>query len=215
MNLILLGPPGAGKGTQSKKLLAEYQIPQISTGDILREAIRTGTALGKKAKPLMDAGMLVPDELVVEIVKERLQASDCAQGFILDGFPRTLPQADALEQALGRLGKEVDAVISFEVPVETLVERTSGRRSCPKDGAVFHVSQNSPRQAGYCDKCGGALVQREDDREDKVKARLLAYRTQTEPLKAYYTQRGLLRTVNGVGSVDGIYTEIQRAVGRA
>jgi adenylate kinase len=209
-----LGPPGAGKGTQAKNLVQAYGIPQISTGDILREAIRRGTALGLQAKPLMDAGKLVPDELVVGIVKERLAAADCARGFILDGFPRTIPQADALDGALEKLGKKVEAVISLEVPEALIVERISGRRSCPKDGSVYHVAQNPPQRAGFCDKCGTGLVQRDDDHEDKVKARLEAYKNQTEPLKAHYQARGLLRPIHGVGTVEGIFEEIQQAIGR-
>lgn len=214
MNLILLGPPGAGKGTQAKNLTAEFHIPQISTGDILREAIRTGTELGQQVKPLMDAGRLVPDALVVGIVGERLDQPDCKNGFILDGFPRTIPQADALDEALAKLGKKLDAVVSLEVPGETLVERISGRRSCPADGSVFHVTQAPPARSGFCDKCSTGLIQREDDREDKVKARMVVYRSLTEPLKAHYAEQGLLRTVNGVGTPEGIYTEIKTAVAK-
>lgn len=214
MNLIFFGPPGAGKGTQAKKLSSDLHIPQISTGDILREAARQGTELGKKAKPLMDAGKLVPDELVVGIVQERLREKDCANGFILDGFPRTIPQAEALDQALSTLGKRIDAVVSLKVPEEKLVERISGRRSCPNDGSVFHVYQNPPKRAGYCDKCGGGLIQRDDDKEEKVKERLEAFNRQTSPLKAHYAQRGLLKEIDGVGSPDGIYAEIRKALGK-
>jgi adenylate kinase len=213
MNLILLGPPGAGKGTQAKKLYADFKIPQISTGDILREAARNGTELGKQAKPLMDAGKLVPDELVVGIVQERLKAPDCAGGFILDGFPRTIPQAEALDQALAKLGKKINAVVSLEVPEEKLVERISGRRSCPTDGSVYHVVQNPPKRPGFCDRCNAGLIQRDDDKEDKVKERLAAFARQTAPLKAFYEKRSLLRTVDGVGSPEGIYAEIRKAVG--
>ncbi|HEY1126695.1 MAG TPA: adenylate kinase, partial [Actinomycetota bacterium] len=166
MNLILLGPPGAGKGTQAKRLVDRFGVPQISTGDILRQAVKDGTELGKKAGPLMAEGKLVPDALVLDIVKERLLQPDAAKGFILDGFPRTIPQAERLEQALATHGKRLDAVISLEVPIDTLVERISGRRSCPKDGSVYHVVQNPPRRDGYCDLCGTGLVQREDDRAD-------------------------------------------------
>ncbi|MDQ3266137.1 MAG: adenylate kinase [Myxococcota bacterium] len=213
MNLILLGPPGAGKGTQAKKLFADYRIPQISTGDILREAIRNGTELGRKADPIMKAGGLVPDDLVVGIVQERLKASDCQQGFILDGFPRTIPQADALGQSLAALGKKIDAVISLEVPIEKVVERLSGRRSCPQDGSVFHVTDHPPKRSGYCDVCETGLIQRDDDHPDKVTQRLLAYEKMTSPLKAYYEQRGLLRRIDGVGSPEGIYAAIRGAAG--
>lgn len=215
MNLILLGPPNAGKGTQSKKLFADFHIPQISTGDILRQAVRDGTPLGKQAGPLMDAGQLVPDALVIGIVGERLKASDCAQGFVLDGFPRTIPQAEALDQALEQLGKKIDAVVSLEVPREKLVERGSGRRSCPKDGSVYHVYQNPPKRAGYCDRCGTGLIQRPDDTEEKIRERLDIYDRQTAPLKDYYAKMGLLKTVDGVGSPEGIYAEIKAAAGKA
>ncbi len=215
MNLIFLGPPGAGKGTQAKKLMADLRIPQISTGDILREAARQGTELGKQAKPLMDAGKLVPDELVVGIVQERLQAPDCAQGFILDGFPRTIPQAEALDAALAKVGKKIEVVVALEVQEQTLVERISGRRSCPTDGSVFHVTQNPPQRDGYCDKCGGSLIQRDDDKPEKVKARLEAFTRQTAPLKDFYGKRGLLKEVDGaVGTPDDIYTRIRNAIGR-
>ena len=213
MNLILLGPPGAGKGTQAKMLYAEFKIPQISTGDILREAARNGTELGKQAKPLMDAGKLVPDELVVGIVQERLKAPDCANGFILDGFPRTIPQAEALDQALAKLAKKIVGVISLEVPETKLVERISGRRSCANDGSVYHVYQNPPKRAGFCDRCNTGLIQREDDREDKVKERLAAFARQTAPLKELYAKRSLLKTVDGVGTPEGIYAEIRKGLG--
>jgi len=213
MNLILLGPPGAGKGTQAKKLIAEYRIPQISTGDILREAIRQGTALGKLAGPLMKAGKLVPDEVVVGLVEERLRQKDCEKGFILDGFPRTIPQADALGRTLQKDGLRVDAVISLEVPEERLVERLTGRRSCPKDGNVYHLVDRPPKRSGFCDACGTALVQRDDDREDRIRARLVEYAALTQPLKAYYEEKGLLRRVDGVGSPDGIFAAIRKAVG--
>lgn len=214
MNIILLGPPGAGKGTQAKKLSAEFGIPQISTGDILREAIRTGTELGKQAKPLMDAGKLVPDELVVGIVNERLQAQDCKPGFILDGFPRTIPQAEALDAALGKSNRRIDGVVSLEVPESDIVERISGRRSCPKDGSVFHVVTTPPKRAGTCDKCGAGLIQRDDDKEDKVRERLSVYAKQTAPLKEFYKKRGALKTIQGVGSPDGIFAEIKKALGK-
>jgi adenylate kinase len=213
MNLILLGPPGAGKGTQAKKLFADYGIPQISTGEILREAVRRGTELGRLAKPIMDQGKLVPDELMVRIVEDRLNQLDCAQGFALDGFPRTIPQAEALEKALARRGRRIDAVISLHVPEDVLVERISGRRVCPNDGATYHVSEDPPKRAGICNRCGGPLIQRDDDREEMVKERLAVYARQTTPLKAFYAKEGLLHEVNGVGTPDGIYADIKKLVG--
>jgi adenylate kinase len=214
MNLMLLGPANAGKGTQAKRLTAEFRIPQISTGDILRQAVKDGTELGKKAGPLMSAGQLVPDELVIGIVRERLAQPDCREGFILDGFPRTVPQAEALDKVLGELGKQLTGVVSLEVPDEVLAERAAGRRSCPKDGSVYHVTQNPPKVTGRCDVCGGELVQREDDKPEKVKARMVEYRQKTEPLKAYYEKRGLLRQVEGVGSPEGIFAEVRRQLGQ-
>jgi len=215
MNLVLLGPPGAGKGTQAKKLLEEFGIPQISTGDILRDAVRRGTELGKKAGPLMAAGKLVPDDVVVSLAVERLRQRDCARGFALDGFPRTIPQAEALDAALRQEGKKLEAVISLQVPEETLVERISGRRSCPKDGSVYHVYQKPPRRPGHCDLCGSELVQREDDKPDRVRERLAVYAAQTAPLEAYYARQGLLRPVSGMGSPEGIYAEIKKTLGRS
>ena len=215
MNLGFLGPPGAGKGTQAKRLLDEFGIPQISTGDILRDAVRRGTELGKKAGPLMAAGKLVPDDVVVDLAIERLRQPDCGRGFVLDGFPRTIPQAEALDAALRREGKKLDGVISLQVPEETLVERISGRRSCPKDGSAYHVYQKPPRRAGRCDLCGSELVQREDDKPDKVRERLAVYAAQTAPLEAYYAKQGLLRRISGVGSPEAIYAEIKKSLGRS
>lgn len=213
MKLILLGPPGAGKGTQAKRLTADLGIPQISTGDILREAVRNGTELGRKAGPLMEAGKLVPDEIVIGIIDERLRAPDAEKGFILDGFPRTTAQAEALDAALKKSGRELDRVLALEVPEEKIVERISGRRSCPKDGSVFHVIANPPRREGICDACGGELVQRPDDSEEKVVERLRQYRENTAPLVDYYEKRSLLARVQGVGSPEGIFTEIKRVLG--
>ncbi|MBN2645248.1 MAG: adenylate kinase [Desulfuromonadaceae bacterium] len=198
MKLILLGPPGAGKGTQAKLLVQKFAIPQISTGDILRAAVKDGTPMGVKAKSFMDAGGLVPDEVVVGIVKERLQKDDCSNGFILDGFPRTLPQADALQDTLKSLDKNLDAVISLEVDIEALVERLTGRRSCPACGAGFHVKYEPPKQDGICDKCGAALIQRDDDREETIRNRMQVYQDQTLPLVTYYQQAGLLSKVDGM-----------------
>ena len=215
MNLVFLGPPGAGKGTQAKKLLEEFGMPQISTGDILRDAVRRGTDLGKKAKPLMEAGKLVPDDLVVGIAMEHLRQIDPARGFILDGFPRTIPQAVALDSALKKSGEKIDAATSLRVPEETLVERLSGRRSCPKDGSVYHVSQNPSKREGLCDKCGSSLLQREDDKPEKVRERLAVYARQTAPLEAYYDKQGLLRVINGVGSPEDIYAQIKKILARS
>jgi adenylate kinase len=209
-----LGPPGAGKGTQAKKLHADLGIPHISTGDMLRDAAGRGTELGRLAAPLMKAGQLVPDELVVGIALERLKQPDIASGFILDGFPRTIPQGEALDTALAKMGTKLDAVVSFEVPENLVIERISGRRGCPKDGSVYHVSQSPPRRSGFCDKCGSALIQREDDRPEKVKERLAVYTAQTSPLKAYYARRGLLRSLDGIGLPDQVYAELKRALGK-
>ncbi|NPC73975.1 adenylate kinase [Corallococcus sp. AB004] len=214
MNLILLGPPNAGKGTQAKKLYADFQIPQISTGDILRKAVKDGTPLGKVAGPLMAAGQYVPDDVVIGIVEERLKESDVAQGFVLDGFPRTPGQADALDRMLERLGKQLNAVVSLEVPHSTLVERGSGRRVCPNDGSVFHVTQSPPKRAGLCDKCSTELVQRPDDTPEVIERRLQKYDAETSPLKNFYEKKGLLKSVDGVGSPEGIYEEIKKAAGR-
>jgi adenylate kinase len=211
MNLILLGPPGAGKGTQAKKMIAALGIPQISTGDILRAAVKEGTPMGVEAKKFMDAGQLVPDAVVIGIIADRLKESDCDKGFVLDGFPRTVAQAEALETMLEKMGKDIDDVISIEVPDEELMARLTGRRMCTC-GASFHVKFNPPKQEGICDLCGKELYQRDDDKEAAIRERLVNYHKQTAPLIEFYTARGKLRAIPGTGSVDDIFSEIMRVV---
>lgn len=210
MNLILLGPPGAGKGTQALKIVERFHIPQISTGDILRAAVKEKTPLGMKAKAFMDRGQLVPDELVIGIIEERLKASDCKQGFILDGFPRTIAQAEALQSILTKIGKFIDHVVNIEVDPEELVRRLTGRRTCKNCGAMFHISFHQPRKEGVCDRCGGSLYQREDDQEETIRNRLDAYQKQTAPLIRYYQQVNRLRPIQGVGEQDEIFERVAR-----
>ena len=193
MNLILLGAPGAGKGTQAEIICETYKIPAISTGNIIREALKSGTEMGLKAKSYMDAGQLVPDEVVIGIIKDRLAQEDCKNGFILDGFPRTIPQAEALD----KMGIVIDKVVDIEVPDEKIVQRMSGRRVCEKCGASYHLLYKKPEVEGVCGKGGGTLVQRKDDHPDTVNARLKVYHEQTEPLKAYYSAQGKLSIVEG------------------
>jgi adenylate kinase len=202
MKLILLGPPGAGKGTQAKMLTDEFGIPQISTGDILRAAVKEGTPMGVKAKSFMDAGGLVPDEVVIGIVTERLQKEDCTPGFILDGFPRTVPQADALAGDLKDLNKNLDAVISLEVDIEALVERLTGRRTCKDCGRGYHITFDPAKKEGFCDACSGQLVQRDDDQEETIRKRLDVYNEQTSPLTSYYADAGLLKSLDGMQQID-------------
>lgn len=193
MKIILLGAPGAGKGTQAEVICERLQIPTISTGNIIREALKTGTEMGLKAKSFMDAGQLVPDDVVIGIIKERLAKDDCANGFILDGFPRTIPQAEALD----KMGVVIDKVIDIEVSDDAIIKRMSGRRVCEKCGASYHLEYKKPSKDGTCDKCAGTLVQRKDDHPDTVKARLEVYHKETEPLKAYYEKQGKLTIVEG------------------
>lgn len=212
MNLILLGPPGAGKGTQAKLLSKKYDIPQISTGDILRTAIKDQTPMGLRAKSFMDSGALVSDEVVVGIVEERLTQADCNKGFILDGFPRTVVQADALKKTLQALGKGIDHVISIVVDENDILERITGRRTCRNCGKGFHLRFDPPKVAGICDECGGELYQRDDDSEVTIRKRLDVYAAQTAPLVAYYGNEALLRTVSGTGSIDDIQQKMVQMV---
>ncbi len=212
MKLVLLGPPGAGKGTQAAMLVEKFSIPQISTGDMLRAAVREQTPMGLKAKECMDAGALVPDEVVIGIVRERLQQADCASGFILDGFPRTVPQADALKQTLVELGKELDSVISLEVDIEALVERLTGRRTCSACGKGFHLKFDPPAADGTCSACGGTLVQRDDDQEATIRNRMDVYHQQTAPLEDYYAQDGLLTAIDGMAEISSVQQQIVSAL---
>ena len=207
MKLVLLGPPGAGKGTQAEKLISHYNIPQISTGDILRKAVKEQTDLGIKAKKFMDQGALVPDKLIIDIMKDRLKEPDCNNGFILDGFPRTIAQADALESMLKKLDKKLTAVVSIEIFDEEAVIRISGRRSC-HCGAVFHTRTKPPTKDGICDLCDSQLFQREDDKEETVRNRLKVYKKQTQPLKDYYEQKSQLIKINGEQPIAAIFQDI-------
>ncbi|OGP52819.1 MAG: adenylate kinase [Deltaproteobacteria bacterium RBG_13_52_11] len=212
MDLILLGPPGSGKGTQAQKMVERYRIPQISTGDILRTAVKEKTPLGVEAKQYMDQGALVPDKVVVGIVRDRLKSADCNGGFILDGFPRTVPQAEALESTLKDMKRGIDHVVSIEVDNEQLIRRLTGRRTCRDCGAMSHLTFDPPKKEGICNKCGGELYQRDDDKEGTIRARLQVYEKQTAPLIAYYRKRGLLRTIDGVGDIEKIFREIVEAI---
>ncbi len=208
MKMILLGPPGAGKGTQAALLMEKYSIPQISTGDMLRAAVQAQSPMGIEAKKYMDAGGLVPDSVVVGIVRERLQEADCQSGYILDGFPRTRPQADALKQVLVELGLELDLVISLQVDTDALVERLTGRRTCSACGKGFHLRFDPPAPDGTCRDCGGELVQRDDDREETIRNRMKVYRESTAPLEDYYRSEGLLVEIDGMGDISNVQQAI-------
>ena len=212
MNLVLFGPPGAGKGTQAQFLVDTYAIPQISTGDMLRAAVKAQTPLGLQAQAIMQQGGLVSDEIVLGIVEERLKQDDCRVGFVLDGFPRTIPQAEALVGILDRLGRGIEHVVSLEVDTDEVVKRLSGRRSCPSCGKGYHVTYDPPRQDGICDTCSSALIQRDDDREETVRNRLTVYDQQTAPLKEYYADRHLLRSIPGMGPIAEVQQRIASAL---
>ncbi len=211
MDIILLGPPGSGKGTQAKMIADKYKVKHVSTGDILRENVRNGTPLGVEAKKYMDAGKLVPDSLLIDIIKDRLAKPDVKAGWMLDGYPRTIPQAEALDKILPSLGQKIDVVLNIDVPDAELIKRVTGRRMC-KCGTTYHVQFNPPKVAGKCDACGADLYQRADDTEATVKQRLQAYHAQTQPLIDYYNKRGIVRTVLGVGDIKAIFAEIVKVL---
>ncbi len=208
MLLILLGPPGAGKGTQADRIVNEYALAYISTGGILREAVKSGTVLGRKARQYMDQGKLVPDDLIVEIVKERLSEPDCSEGALLDGFPRTVAQADFLDKVLTKNGEKVDRVLLIEVSDNELIERLTGRRVCSDCGANYHVKYKPPRVRNTCDQCGGDLIQRDDDKIETVQERLQVYKKQTEPLIEYYKKKELLSAVDGEQDMDSVFKQV-------
>lgn len=208
MRVILFGAPGAGKGTQAKRLEERLKIPQLSTGDMLRAEVRAGTPLGKQADELMKAGKLVPDEIVIGMIAERIKKPDCQQGFLLDGFPRTVPQGEALDRMLEASGQKIDVVVGIDVPDEIIVNRIVLRRSCPKDGRVYHLQTMPPKTPGVCDVCGTELVQRPDDNDAAVKERLAKFHRDTAPLKSLYGPRGILKSVDGTRSPDQVFADI-------
>ncbi len=209
MKLVVFGPPSAGKGTQAQKLSQKYRIPQVSTGDLLRKAVAEQTPLGMKVKSYLDQGKLGPDDLIVQLIKDKVSRPDCARGYLLDGFPRTMGQAKELEKMT-----EVDLVLNIVVDQEVLVERAVGRRSCPKDGAVYHVKFNPPKKDMVCDKCGTALVQRDDDKDETVRKRLVVYNEQTAPLIAHYKQKGKLVDIDGTGGIDAVFDRMVQAISK-
>ena len=213
MKIVMLGAPGAGKGTQAKKIADRYQIPHISTGDIFRANIKNGTELGKKAKSYMDAGNLVPDSLTLELVVDRLAQDDCKNGYVFDGFPRTIPQAEALDNALAAKGEKLDFAINIDVPDPSIVMRMSGRRACLKCGATYHVKFNAPATAGICDRCGNELALRDDDKPSTVFKRLAIYHLQTQPLIDFYQKKGCLVQIEGTKEVDEVFRDILEVLG--
>ena len=213
MKIIMLGAPGAGKGTQAKMIADKYGIPHVSTGDIFRANIKNGTELGKQAKEYMDKGLLVPDELTVKILLDRVAQDDCKNGYVLDGFPRTIPQAEVLENALNELGDKIDFAVNVDVPDENIVRRMSGRRACLKCGATYHIEHIPPKQEGICDTCGSELVLRDDDKPETVQNRLKVYHEQTQPLIDFYTERKVLKTVDGTKDMKEVFADIIAILG--
>ena len=213
MRIIMLGAPGAGKGTQAKKIASKYSIPHISTGDIFRANIKNGTELGKKAKTYMDQGLLVPDELVVDLVVDRVNQDDCANGYVLDGFPRTIPQAEALDAALLEMGQSIDYAINVEVPDENIVQRMSGRRACVNCGATYHIVYAPTKKENVCDTCEGELILRDDDKPETVQKRLNVYHEQTQPLIDYYTEQDKLVEVDGTIDIEKVFDAIVKILG--
>jgi len=213
MRIVLLGAPGAGKGTQAKILIEKYGMPQISTGDLLRAAVGAGTVLGKEAKSFMDKGELVPDSVVLGMVEERLKQDDCKKGYILDGFPRNTAQAEALDKMLAALNMSLTAALSVDVPLEDLMKRLTGRRTCKGCGQMYNIFFKAPAKEGVCDKCSGELFQRDDDKEATIKKRLEVYTAQTEPLIGYYKSKGILKSISGTGSIDEIFKKVTAALG--
>lgn len=213
MKIIMLGAPGAGKGTQAKQIAGKYNIPHISTGDIFRANIKNGTDLGKKAKEYMDQGLLVPDELTCDLVMDRISHDDCKNGFVLDGFPRTIPQAEALDEALKKIGQSMDFAINVDVPDSHIVNRMSGRRACLGCGATYHVVAIPPKKEGICDICGAELVLRDDDKPETVQKRLDVYHEQTQPLIEYYDKQGILKTVDGTMQMEDVFAGIVTILG--
>lgn len=213
MKIIMLGAPGAGKGTQAERIAEKYQIPHISTGDIFRANISEGTALGKKAEEYMDQGLLVPDELVVDLVVDRIHQPDCAKGYILDGFPRTIPQAECLDKALAEMGTSITCAIDVDVPDQAIIRRMSGRRACLHCGATYHIEYAAPEKENICDKCGSELHHRDDDKEETVRTRLQVYHDQTQPLLAYYRDKGMLKVVDGTKDLDEVFRSVVEVLG--
>ncbi len=210
MKIIMLGAPGAGKGTQAHMIAEKYHLPHVSTGDIFRANIKNGTELGKEAKGYMDRGELVPDELTVRILLDRVAQEDCKNGYILDGFPRNIPQAEVLEKELENLGEKIDAAIDMEVPDESIIRRMSGRRACSSCGATYHIVNVPPKKEGICDVCGEALILRDDDKEETVQKRLDVYHEQTQPLIEFYTKKGILKTVDGTQDMMSVFQTITK-----